>query len=325
MREIRATWAANDLFARGGAVSLRVISLHDHVMNFQADEWGHLLMLADPGMYRGPASAGLSRKDFQALRIRLRPGDAASFHDGAIELRDIFDLRLSLAAAERMNFSVPLSLSLDRAALSLPAVAEAMAELSAPHLCSCLLAASGVVACDPFARTLAREFPRLIHALAQGGQTEFEDASSRLVGLGYGSTPTGDDLIHGALVALHYMSRATRSGPPVPSLPPALGARTTPLGAHMLEMGRRGLSAGPLRDFALNLLAGEPLDPTFAGLGRMGSDSGCNMAVGFYLMTLEFASSEAWRPVGQGIARAERSGAPILTPSPPSPPPRRGR
>ncbi|MFZ2780528.1 MAG: DUF2877 domain-containing protein [Rectinemataceae bacterium] len=279
-----ARWAACDLFDRGGPVRLCVTSLHNHVMNLQVDEWNHMLMLADPEMYRGPASAGLDMPDFRTLQRCVKPGDTGCFRDGRIEFYGESGISVSLSAAERISFSVPSIVEFDRASVAAAGVAKTMTELAAPHLCSCLFADSGVD--DLFRETIRHEFPRLLQSLSQGNQAGFEDSCSSLVGLGYGSTPTGDDLIHGALIALHYLRQATDSDIPLPSMPRSMGEKTTLLGAHMLEMGRRGLTPEPIRDFALNLLAGKPLPPPLAGIRRMGSDSGCTTAVGFYLMVL---------------------------------------
>jgi hypothetical protein len=286
-----AAWAARDLFDRGGPVRLRVISSHDHVMNLQADEWGQMLMLADPEMFRGPASAGLGTLDFCAIQGRVQPGDTASFRDGWITFDGTSDFRLSLSAADRVSFSVPSTVEFDPAAVAAAGVAKTMAELAAPHLCSCLFADSvSGAAADPFSQTIAREFPRLIHSLASGDQVEFEETCSPLVGLGYGSTPTGDDLIHGAFIALHHLRRAAGLKLPLPSLPRSIREKTTLLGAHMLTMGMLGLTPEPMGNFALNLLAGKPLEASLAGIRRMGSDSGCSSAVGFYLTVKGIAS-----------------------------------
>lgn len=287
MNVFPAAWAARDLFDRGGPVRLRVISLHNHVMNLQVDEWDHLFMIADPGMYRGPASVGMGLLDFRAVQSCVKPGDLACFRDEGIEFYGKNDFRVTLSSAERVSFSVPHNVEFDEAAISDTAVAQKMAELAAPHLCSCLFADGRGSSADPFAETMAREFPRFVRALALGDQAEFWGAFSCLVGLGYGSTPTCDDLMHGALIALHYLKRTTRLAVPLPTLPRSIGAKTTLLGAHMLEMGARGLTAEPVRDFALNLLSGKPIEPSFAGLRRMGSDSGCSIATGLYLMLLE--------------------------------------
>ena len=293
MNDFFASWAARDLFDRDGSVSLRVISTHDHVMNLWAEEWGHMFMFADPEMYRGPASIGLRTKDFQALKNCVRPGDAAFFRDGRIEFYDKGVIKVSLSAAERIFFSVPPNVEIHATSLEAAPVRIAMSELAAPHLCSCLLADGCGVVADPFVETMTSEFPYLIQSLAQGSQQAFESAASALVGLGCGSTPTGDDLIHGALIALHYLKRTTCSDLPIPSMPRSIGTKTTLLGAHMLELGARGLTAEPVRDFALNLLAGKSIESTFAGLRRMGSDSGCSIAVGLYLTMAEFLDSNA--------------------------------
>jgi hypothetical protein len=282
--EAHARWAAQDLFDRGGPARLRVISLHDRALNLQVDEWGHMLILAGPDLYRGPSSAGLDAADFRALKARLSPGDIGCFEDERIEFDGDAAFGISLSPAKRVSFSVPSKVELDGASFTASVEGE-IAEAADSHLCSCLFGGGGGE--DPFRETIRTQFPRLLRSLSCGNQAEFEDSCSSLVGLGHGSTPTGDDLIHGALIALHYMKRASGMDQPIPRMPPEAGGRTTLLGAHMLEMGMRGLTPQPAREFALDLLAGKAIGPSLAGLCRMGADSGPSIAAGLYLMVVE--------------------------------------
>ena len=290
MKNLPARWAARDLLDHGGRAGVRAVSLHDQVINLQVDEWNHMLMLAAPGMYRGPASAGLGDPDFRALREELKPGDTGWFEDGRIDFPG-GGFTVSLADAELVSFSVPRELEIRGA--SIAAAEGELAASAASQLCSCLLGEPGM---DPFGEAIRLRFPLLLRSLVLGSQAEFETACSSLIGLGYGSTPTGDDLIHGALIALHCLNQILLR--PIPRLPRGLGRRTTLLGAHMLEMGRLGLTPEPVLAFALDLLAGKPISGSLDGVRRMGADSGISIAVGFYLMVQEHLKASNNSPFG---------------------------
>ncbi len=288
MRTCYAVWAARDLPDRDGPVHLRVASIHDHVINLNAEEWGHMLVVVDPEMYRGPSGLGLGMQDFRALRSAVAPGDTAFFRGAHLEFPASEGMYLSLSRAERISFSIPSTQEFDRAAVASGAIARAMTEWAAPYLCSCLLTDPGGTSTDPFSEIIVREFPILVRSLVRGSRLEFEASFSALVGLGYGSTPTADDLMHGALIALHSLKRAPFLDLPDPLRPRPDRACTTELGLHMLEMGMRGLTAEPVLDFAMHLLAGNSIESSIACLRRMGSDSGCSIAVGFYRTVLDF-------------------------------------
>jgi hypothetical protein len=127
-------------------------------------------------------------------------------------------------------------------------------------------------------------FPQLVASLQHADGPGFARSCQQLIGLGPGSSPTGDDLIHGALIAHHYFRKAMRNPVIIPPFPQEFRRQTTPVGAHMLEMGREGLTPEPVRQYVLALLDGSFVEPTLEKLGHMGASSGYDMAVGAYLM-----------------------------------------
>lgn len=92
-----------------------------------------------------------------------------------------------------------------------------------------------------------------------------------LVGLGPGSTPAGDDVLAGRLVALHALGAGEAAV--------ALGARlplrrTTSLSAELLRHAVGGRAAGPLRRLLRALARDEDPEPGLAQVLSIGATSG---------------------------------------------------
>ncbi|MEW6522277.1 MAG: DUF2877 domain-containing protein [Bacillota bacterium] len=165
---------------------------------------------------------------------------------------------------------------------SLTSFSTQLKNLTASHTCSVLLGSNDTQ--GYFGEQIKTYFPQLTHALLRSDRMGFQACCGMLAGLGDGSTPTGDDLIHGALIALHYYRRSKNCKYRAMPYPEDIKQRTTPLGAHMLEMGQRGLTPEPVRDYVLSLLRGRPCNQALQKLSRMGGSTGHNIAVGAFLM-----------------------------------------
>lgn len=112
-------------------------------------------------------------------------------------------------------------------------------------------------------------------------------AAERLVGLGPGLTPSGDDVLAGLMVTLRHLGAATGSARAV-DLAGWLGAtatfdartRTTPISATLLHCAARG-EACPEVLAVLRALAGrQPLEPALRRLCELGHSSGADLAQG---------------------------------------------
>ena len=140
-----------------------------------------------------------------------------------------------------------------------------------------------------FPLELAR--PRL-NAVAQAlhaqDLTAFEVAALRVLGLGHGLTPSGDDLLGGILFTLAHAPIATWL-----SAVPGVHARirgaaqsaTNPISAALLDDLMRGSSYRVLHDVFDAFQAGEPGPITDAvdRLMRLGASSGGDMLAGVFL------------------------------------------
>jgi uncharacterized protein DUF2877 len=98
----------------------------------------------------------------------------------------------------------------------------------------------------------------------------------RLVGLGPGLTPSGDDVLAGALLALHALSRADLADHLAGWLWPRIARRTGCVSLAHLECAARGMGAAVLHDALTALSTGdlEALDAVATALDTVGHSSG---------------------------------------------------
>jgi Protein of unknown function (DUF2877) len=103
-----------------------------------------------------------------------------------------------------------------------------------------------------------------------------------LLGLGPGLTPAGDDLLGGALIALHALGRGRVADRLATTLLPLASHRTSRIGAAHLACAARGWGAGALHD-ALAALAtahGTALGAALGRLDAVGHSSGWDALAG---------------------------------------------
>jgi len=127
----------------------------------------------------------------------------------------------------------------------------------------------------------------LQRALAERDEYSARLAADGLVGLGAGSTPAGDDVLAGVLVACSQLSGLLGTAA-VEHLARRLGAhvrqraaaRTTALSATLLRHAARGDAAEPVVGVVAALAGQRPLDPALDTLLALGHTSGADTARG---------------------------------------------
>jgi Protein of unknown function (DUF2877) len=114
------------------------------------------------------------------------------------------------------------------------------------------------------------------------------EAAERMVGLGVGLTPSGDNMINGLLLALRLLGGAISGGTRAVWLADWLGAavtsdasrRTTSLGATLLHCAARGQAAEEVSAVLRGLAGQEPLGPAIRKLLAAGQSQGADLAWG---------------------------------------------
>ena len=140
---------------------------------------------------------------------------------------------------------------------------------------------------------------RFASALVRGDHTAAVEAADRLVGLGPGLTPSGDDVLAGVLVTLHGLrpDLADRLRGLGGEIARRACGRTTALAATLLGQAAQGYTVDPLLD-VVDGLSGQPSPLTPAVVGRLtavGHTSGRDLLLGVVLATEATAQSRGHR------------------------------
>lgn len=162
---------------------------------------------------------------------------------------------------------------------------------------------------DPIADRVADRTDALAHAAARADLGAALTAVTALCGLGEGSTPSGDDVVAGAVAAGALLGTATTGavGPP-PGWWSRLGARaaahapgrTTTLASALLGHAVRGEVADPVAGL-LHALAGDrPVADAMGRLLAVGHRSGADLARGV-LLAADLAAPRAHARVPEAV------------------------
>lgn len=300
-----AKWAAMDVARQKRHAPGRLLSIHDRVINLKVEGQVRLLMLTHPLLPRGPACVGLSAALFNRCRDLLSRGAPLHRAPEALYLGEgQSTLIIHWRSVPVLSFAPPARLKKDLCGITraLFFYEQLLRDVKSPTAAAVLLQAGGP---DPYFRQrIGSRFPGLVESLRQKDEQEFRRRCIGLAGMGRGSTPTGDDLIFGALVAAHYYGRmeGESAAAPIPLLPFEAICRTTLPGAHMLELGQGGLAPQPVRQFILSIFRGRPRAAILHNLLKMGSGSGYDIAVAL-LYTLKFFVQNGARGRAHCIAR----------------------
>jgi hypothetical protein len=212
---------------------------------------GALTTLQGPGPLLAPFALGLT-----AQPGGLRPGDPARRGDGRIELGGH---RIEPSGATAVDTAVP-RLRLGPAAL--------LRVLPGP-------AGAPALASDPGRRGLAL----LAAALTRRRAAALVEAAGTLMGLGEGLTPAGDDVLVGALAAVHAAEPRWAAGWParepatVAAFDRLAATRTTTVAAAFLREAWRGQVSEPLQG-VLGAADPEAARAAALALARLGATSG---------------------------------------------------
>jgi hypothetical protein len=130
----------------------------------------------------------------------------------------------------------------------------------------------------------ARAPARHLALLVGGGADAAPDAGplAALLGLGPGLTPSGDDFLGGALVALHLLGRDALCDAIWAALAPHIPASTNEISAAHLAAAAQGFGSAALHALLDDVLAGrvDSLPARIAALAAIGHTSGWDALVG---------------------------------------------
>jgi len=114
------------------------------------------------------------------------------------------------------------------------------------------------------------------------GEAAPDEAASMLIGLGPGLTPSGDDLIGGAMIALHALGRGKRAKRLADWALPLAETRTGAISRAHLACAAAGEGSASLHEFLAALLTADEagIAAAVAALAAIGHSSGWDMLAG---------------------------------------------
>jgi hypothetical protein len=283
---LEAVWASVDLDEHTKPAKIKLLSVHDKVVNFQVDGWKHLLFVAGPNLEAGPASVTLYESDFIFFKRIIAKIKSGTYQKGyllinnqASETADDENIRLNWRNSFRKSFSLDASKQLNRQLIK-----QALHDYKLMLADSNSVGSAGILLGLPggeeyFREQIFENFPPLVEALLQGNRHEFKRCAGRLIGLGRGLTPTGDDLLHGLLLAYRIFINPGGPDESVKADLDTLAVNTNLFGRHMIETGSRGLTPEVFNMFLKTLVEGKADRSLITRIGGIGSNSGYDTAI----------------------------------------------
>jgi Protein of unknown function (DUF2877) len=124
----------------------------------------------------------------------------------------------------------------------------------------------------------------LERALATGEAAHADAAASALLGLGHGLTPSGDDVLAGALVAMHATGRTAVAATLTTAVRGQMRQLTSPLSAAFLEAACCGEPSAAVYQAITAALAGAAPNDVIAPLSVVGHASGFDLLTGILVV-----------------------------------------
>jgi hypothetical protein len=286
-------WSAADLEPYSGCYTLKLLSIYDHVANFQVNGWSHLFFIGDQHLARGPASIGLSTADFGPFKNLLQQSDTAEIDQGRVIIdTPAATMIIDQRGGEKKTFAPVFSLEASRMVIrsTLQYYMAILKDLKMNSPSAALLERPGGE--EYFRQVIADHFPALIKALIEQNKQEIIKYCRNICGMGHGLTPTGDDLIHAAFVVAGSCGQNGKDL--MDSLKTEidlLSAQTGLFGRHMIEIGRRGLTPEPFLKFIEAIGRGFKAPEIVDRMISIGSATGFDLAVGLtFTLTGYFGS-----------------------------------
>ena len=265
----------------------RVAAVFARSFHLRAD--GDFVCIGDASIGRGPLNAIVDPAGW-ALAAKHQPsvGTEAHIGDGTMECG-----RLVLATAAASSwFPPPWPRNGNRQALTVALEGfERLACQGAPvdGIARVALGSAGLP-CSGLARVAGSRIALLrewVSTRLAGPMRE--PAPVGLLGLGPGLTPSGDDLLCGALVALHAIGRIDAARDLHAAIAGAADLATSPLSAAFLRAAAVGQSSESLHEIIILLLENQSVAHPLEAVARIGHTSGWDALAGAVLVLRAFA------------------------------------
>ncbi len=166
------------------------------------------------------------------------------------------------------------ALHVDRLEAVIAAALDAAPEASFVHALSCKPSD------DPLARRAIEGMTTLGNALRDPTVETCEAAAQRLLGLGHGLTPSGDDVLSGALIMLRALNRTETATTLTAAIRRHMDTATSPLSCAFLRAACDGQPSAALNRSITTLLSNGTSDDVIAPIRGIGHASGFDLLAG---------------------------------------------
>jgi len=243
LREASSTWYAADLERYNSEYRVNLLSIHKEIINLQVESWPHLLMVAKSEFERGPCTIGLDHESFAELGNMVKNAAEITFNNHALKFSSGYNRHsINWREGERLSFA-PLkidNLDHDKALSAVKQYIYALGKVELNTPSAVLLDMGG--GSEYFRLEIKKYFPVIIKFMLLKNEQEFMNACRKIIGMGHGSSPGGDDLICGALLAYHHLVADQLFIDNISAEMKEAAGKTSLMGGHMLEIGRLGLT-----------------------------------------------------------------------------------
>ncbi len=279
---------------------LSLLSIHNQVINFYIPDIKEILAITSPCLYRGPFAIGLEQKAFNSIKTLIEHNKLTrtTFQDNHLHLhfRDHTIINTELDKTRSTPFSINSliynELSNDNCTSNMPNSLNRLTKflLSNNHGDSITVLNNDNF--NYFQKQIGTYFPIFVNKMFHNEfDHKFMNSRNQLVGLGRGSTPTGDDMIHGSLLGVHVINCLTKNKIKIPSISTVDDNQTTKLSYHMLRIGEYGVTPEPVLSIIHSLVNDKSVSQRQLGnLRNIGSHTGLDIITGL-IATLQWGYS----------------------------------
>ena len=289
MRNRFSAWYAADLERYNNGYKVNLLSVHKDMINFQVENWPHLLMIAKSGFERGPCTIGLDYKLFVEIQEIIESADEISFNNYALTFSSgDSSYSINWREGKRLSFA-PFKIGiLDYAKVNATVehYCRTLKDIDQDTVSAILLGIPG--GADYFRTEVEAYFPVIIKALFKQNEQEFMNACRKLIGLGHGSSPSGDDLICGALLAYHHFIADQLFIENIAIELRAEAGKTSLMGRHMLEIGLSGLTPDVFKVLLISITMGSIKTNLLRRVLKIGSSTGIDLLVALIFFTKSY-------------------------------------
>jgi hypothetical protein len=273
-------WGAHaERFARHHATAT-VAALFARSLHLATE--GDLMCIGESGIGNGPLNACISTASWQRL-LAVLPGPGTPVHllAGSITVGTATFATRGARAWHPPPWPTPAGHEDVQAALHDLAL---LAQVQAPTEGLARLALGFAATETPLARAAGPRLQQLQCWLAARLGAARTPAPTDLLGLGPGLTPSGDDLLGGALLALHAIGRPDAAHDLYGALRAKARAATCCASQALLAAAAEGQAFEPLHTLAIALLRRRPIGRALHALARVGHSSGWDALAGVVLV-----------------------------------------